>query len=43
MYTVASTSLNHRNSLLRLSVVGGMIIGLLHLIIQDWLVFSLLG
>jgi uncharacterized membrane protein YagU involved in acid resistance len=38
---VMSTSSN-RNSLLRLSLIGGIIIGLLHLIIEDWLVFNLL-
>ncbi len=43
MSTIASTSLiNNRNSLLRLSVIGGLIIGMLHLIIQSWFVFSLL-
>lgn len=42
MFTNASTSLNSRNSLLRSIVLGGMIIGTLHLIIQQWLVFSLL-
>lgn len=42
MSTNASTSLNSRNSLLRSIVLGGMIIGTLHLIIQQWLVFSLL-
>jgi hypothetical protein len=44
MSTIASTSLiNGRNSLLRLSVIGGLIIGMLHLIIQAWFVFSFLG
>ena len=43
MSTIASTSLiNDRNSLLRLSVIGGLILGMLHLIIQSWFVFSLL-
>ena len=42
MSTIASTFSNSRSSLLRLSVIGGLIIGLLHLIIEDWLVFSLL-
>ena len=42
MSTIASTSPATRNSLLRLSVIGGIIIGLLHLIIENWLVFSLL-
>ena len=44
MSTAASTSLiNNRNSLLRLSVIGGLITGMLHLIIQSWFVFSFLG
>jgi hypothetical protein len=43
MSTIASTSLNNRNSLLRSSVIGGLIIGLLHLIIQVGIVYSLLG
>jgi hypothetical protein len=44
MSTIASTSLiNNRNSLLRLSVIGGLILGMLHLIIQSWFVFSFLG
>jgi hypothetical protein len=43
MSTIVRTSLNQRNTLLRFSLAGGTIIGLLHLIIQDWLVFSLLG
>ena len=42
MSTIASTSLTNRNSLLRLSVIGGLILGMLHLIIQSWLVFSLI-
>lgn len=42
MSTIASTSSNSRNSLLRLSVTGGLIIGMLHLIIQSWFVYSLL-
>ncbi len=42
MSTITSTSPNNRNSLLRSSVIGGLIIGLLHFIIQDWIVFSLL-
>ena len=37
-----STSPNNRNSLLRLSEIGGIIIGLLHLIVEDWHVFNLL-
>jgi hypothetical protein len=43
MSTIASTSLiNNRNSLLRLSVTGGLITGTLHLIIQSWFVYSFL-
>ena len=42
MSTNASTSLNNRNSLVRSIVLGGVIIGTLHLIIQDFFVFSLL-
>ena len=42
MSTIAGTSLTNRNSLLRLSVIGGLILGMLHLIIQSWFVFSLL-
>jgi hypothetical protein len=43
MTTVARTSLEPRNSILRSIAFGGVMIGLLHLIIQDGLVFSLLG
>ncbi|HEY5731519.1 MAG TPA: hypothetical protein VIS72_15840 [Anaerolineales bacterium] len=43
MSTTTSTSPNSRNSLLRLSVIGGLIIGLLHIIIQLGIVFSLIG
>ena len=42
MSTIATTSPTSRNSLLRLSVIGGLILGMLHLIIQSWFVFSLL-
>lgn len=42
MSTIASSFPTTRNSLLRFSVIGGLIIGLLHLIIEDWIVFSLL-
>ena len=42
MTTIASTSLATRNSLLRLSVIAGLIIGMLHLIIQVGIVFGLL-
>lgn len=37
-----SADLNSRNSLLRSIVLGGMIIAVLHMIIQQWLVFSIL-
>lgn len=43
MTTLASTALNIRNSILRSIALGGIMVGLLHLIIQDGLVFSLLG
>jgi len=43
MSTIASTFPNNRNSLLSSSVIGGLIIGMLHLIIQTWFVFSFLG
>ena len=43
MSAIASASLNSRNSLLRLSVIGGLITVMLHLIIQSWFVFSFLG
>ena len=42
MSTIASTALTNRNSLLRLSVIGGLITGMLHLIIQSWFVYSFL-
>ena len=43
MSTIASTSLiNNRNSLLRLSVIGGLITGTLHLIVQIGIVFGLI-
>jgi hypothetical protein len=42
MSAIASTSPNIRNSLLRSIALGGIIIGIVHLIIQEWLVFSLL-
>ena len=41
MSTNASTSLNSRNSLLRSILLGGIIVGTLHLIIQQFIVFSL--
>ena len=43
MSTTTRTSPNSRSSLLRLSVIGGLIIGLLHIVIQLGIVFSLLG
>ena len=43
MTTIASASLSYRYSPLRLSVIGGLITGILHLIIQVGIVFSFLG
>ena len=42
MSTIASTSLATRNSLLRLSVIGGIITGMLHFIVQIGIVFWLI-
>jgi hypothetical protein len=42
MSTLASTSLSNRNPLLRLSVIGGIISGFLHLLIQQGIVFGLI-
>jgi len=42
MSTIASASPNSNNSLLRLSVISGLIIGTLHLVIQAWIVFILI-
>jgi uncharacterized membrane protein YagU involved in acid resistance len=42
MSTIASTSLTNRNSFLRLSAIGGIITGLLHLIFQVGLVYGLI-
>jgi hypothetical protein len=42
MSTIASTFSNSRNSLLRLSVIGGIITGLLHFWIQIGIVFGLI-
>ncbi len=42
MATTSSISLTTRNSLLRPIALGGMIIGIVQLIIQEWLVYSLL-
>ena len=42
MSTVTSTSTGNRNSLLRLSVIGGLLIGVLHIIVQLWIVNSLI-
>jgi hypothetical protein len=42
MSTIAATSLTNRNSLLRLSVIGGLITGTLHLLVQVGLVYGLI-
>jgi hypothetical protein len=42
MSTIASTSPTTRNSLLRLSLIGGIISGFLHLLIQQGIVFGLI-
>lgn len=42
MSTITTTSPTSRNSFLRLSVIGGLIIGFLHLAVQVWLVYGLL-
>ena len=42
MSTIASTSPTTGNSLLRLSVIGGLITGMLHLIVQIGIVFGLI-
>ena len=42
MTTIASTTLINRSSLLRLSVIGGIISGFLHLSIQQGIVFGLI-
>ena len=42
MTTIASTFSNSRNSLLRLSLIGGLISGFLHLLIQQGIVFGLI-
>ena len=42
MTTTASMSPTTRNSLLRLSMIGGIITGLLHLIVQIGIVFGLI-
>ena len=42
MSTIASTSPKTGNSFLRLSVIGGLITGMLHLIIQVGIVYGLL-
>lgn len=42
MSTLATASPTTRNSLFRLSVIGGLIIGLLHIAVQVWLVYDLL-
>ena len=43
MSTTSSMSLTTRNSLLRRIALGGMIIGIVQLIIQQWIVYSLLA
>src|SRR6266496_4382559 len=43
MATTSSIALTTRNSLLRPIALGGMIIGIVQLIIQQWLVYSVLG
>jgi hypothetical protein len=43
MTTITSTSLNARDSTLRSIALGGMMVAVLHLVVQDGLVFSLLG
>ena len=43
MTTVTSTPTNNRSSILRSIALGGIMVAVLHLIIQDGLVFSLLG
>jgi len=42
MSTITSTSPTNRNSLLRSIALGGIIIFIIHLIIQEWIFFSLL-
>jgi hypothetical protein len=42
MSTIASTSPTTRNSLLRLSLIGGFIAGLLHFVIIQGIVFGLI-
>ena len=42
MSTIASAFSNSRNSLLRLSLIGGIISGFLHLLIQQGIVFGLI-
>jgi hypothetical protein len=42
MSNITSTSPSNRNSLLRLSVISGLLIGTLHLVIQAWIVFILI-
>ena len=42
MSTIASISPTTRDSFFRATVIGGLILGMLHLIIQSWFVFSIL-
>ena len=41
MSTIAISSPISRSSFLRITVIGGLILGMLHLIIQSWFVYSL--
>jgi hypothetical protein len=43
MSTVTSTSIKQRNSLLRLPVIGGLVIGTADAIVYHWFVLSVLG
>ena len=43
MSTIAGTSPTTRNSLLRLSVIAGLIIGTADVIIYHWFITSVLG
>jgi hypothetical protein len=42
MSTIAISSPTSRDSFLRTTVIGGLILGMLHLIIQSWFVYSFL-
>jgi hypothetical protein len=43
MSAIASTALNSRNSLVRSILIGAVIVGMLQLIIQEFVVFSLIA